>query len=167
MTQHAAQLVQQFSIQTPSVRTRSGTLSGGNAQKVVLARELARGTDIILAAQPTRGLDIGAMDYVHAQLMAQRDGGAAILLISTELDEILRLSDRIAVLYEGNIMGIVDADAVTVQQLGLWMAGQSAPNLNANPDANLDADPGPDANPDRASSHPSHSLSLDSQESAS
>ncbi|MGB3201346.1 MAG: ABC transporter ATP-binding protein [Nodosilinea sp.] len=127
MAAHAANLVQQFAIRTPSVNTQSGTLSGGNAQKVVLARELSQGHDIILAAQPTRGLDIGAMEFVHAQLMTQRDAGAAIVLISTELDEILRLSDRIAVLYEGQIVGIVEAENADVKQLGLWMAGKSTP----------------------------------------
>lgn len=126
MAKHAANLVQQFTIRTPSVKTQSGKLSGGNAQKIVLARELSRGHDIVLAAQPTRGLDIGAMEYVHAQLMAQREAGGAILLISTELDEILRLSDRIAVLYEGRIVGVMDADQADVKQLGLWMAGKHA-----------------------------------------
>ncbi len=126
MAYHAAQLVQQFTIRTPSVKTLSGTLSGGNAQKIVLARELSRGHNIILAAQPTRGLDIGALEFVHAQLMAQRDAGAAILLISTELDEILRLSDRIAVLYEGQIVGVMDGATADVNQLGLWMAGKAS-----------------------------------------
>lgn len=124
---HAQALVQRYLIRTPSVSTRCGSLSGGNAQKVVVARELARQPQIILAAQPTRGLDIGAMEYVHAQLMAQRDRGVAILLISTELDELLRLSDRIAVLYEGQIVGHRDAtaEASTLKQdLGLMMAGK-------------------------------------------
>lgn len=131
MAKHAANLVQQFTIRTPSVNTQSGKLSGGNAQKIVLARELSRGHDIVLAAQPTRGLDIGAMEYVHAQLMAQRDAGVAILLISTELDEILRLSDRIAVLYEGRIVGVMDAEQADVKQLGLWMAGKQSPAAQA------------------------------------
>ncbi|MBE9138386.1 ABC transporter ATP-binding protein [Nodosilinea sp. LEGE 07088] len=126
MAAHAAHLVQQFTIRTPSVKTRSGKLSGGNAQKVVVARELSQGHAIILAAQPTRGLDIGAMEFVHGQLMAQRDAGAAILLISTELEEVLRLSDRIAVLYEGRVVGVVRAENADVKQLGLWMAGKSA-----------------------------------------
>jgi ABC-type uncharacterized transport system ATPase subunit len=125
MAQHAANLVQQFSIRTPSVQTPGGKLSGGNAQKIVIARELSRDHPIILAAQPTRGLDIGATEYVHAQLMAQREAGAAILLISTELDEILRLCDRIAVLYEGQIVGLMDGETADVNQLGLMMAGKS------------------------------------------
>ncbi|MEM8502543.1 MAG: ABC transporter ATP-binding protein [Cyanobacteria bacterium P01_D01_bin.1] len=125
MASHAANLVRQFTIRTPSVKTLSGKLSGGNAQKVVLARELSHGHDIILSAQPTRGLDIGAMEFVHAQLMAQRDAGAAILLISTELEEILRLSDRIIVLYEGQVVGEMNAESANVKQLGLWMAGKT------------------------------------------
>lgn len=124
MAQHAANLVQQFSIRTPSVQTPGGKLSGGNAQKIVIARELSRDHPIILAAQPTRGLDIGATEYVHAQLMAQREAGTAILLISTELDEILRLCDRIAVLYEGEIVGLMDGETADVNQLGLMMAGK-------------------------------------------
>lgn len=125
MVKQAIALVQQYLIRTPSVQTPSGTLSGGNAQKVIIARELCRNHLIILAAQPTRGLDVGAMEYVHAQLMAQRDAGAAILLISTELDEILRLCDRIAVLYEGQIVGVMDAATADVNYLGLLMAGKT------------------------------------------
>lgn len=124
MAHHAANLVQQFDIRTPSVQTPGGKLSGGNAQKIVIARELSRDHPIILAGQPTRGLDIGATEYVHTQLMAQREAGAAILLISTELDEILRLCDRIAVLYEGEIVGLMDGETADVNQLGLMMAGK-------------------------------------------
>lgn len=124
MAQHAAALVKDYLIRTPSVQTPAGTLSGGNAQKVVIARELSRQPQVIVAAQPTRGLDVGAIEYVHSQLLAQRDQGAAILLISTELDEILRLCDRIAVLYEGRIVGWVKAETAAVNQLGLMMAGQ-------------------------------------------
>lgn len=136
----ALRLVDYFRIRTPSVQTPAGKLSGGNAQRVVLARELARHqhqTDpepgvttaplLILAAQPTRGLDISGIEYVHQQLLAQRQAGAAILLISTELEEILRLSDRIAVLYEGNVMAILDREAVDTHQLGLLMAGRTEP----------------------------------------
>lgn len=124
IARYAKDLVDRYLIRTPTLATACGSLSGGNAQKVVVARELARKPDVILAAQPTRGLDIGAMAYVHAQLMAQRDQGAAILLISTELDELLRLSDRIAVLYEGQIVGQMDAATADIQTLGLMMAGQ-------------------------------------------
>ncbi len=122
---HAGKLVERFFIRTPSVKTRTGKLSGGNAQKVIFARELTRDHQVILAAQPTRGVDIGATEFIHAQLLARRDAGAGILLISTELDEILSLSDRIAVLYEGQILDVVDAEQANVQYLGLLMAGKS------------------------------------------
>jgi general nucleoside transport system ATP-binding protein len=121
---HAFNLVQQYLIRTPSVKTQTGKLSGGNAQKVVLARELTRDHQVLLAAQPTRGLDIAATEFVHAQLLARRDAGVAILLISTELDEILSLSDRVAVLYEGAIVGLIDTADVDVNDLGLLMAGK-------------------------------------------
>ena len=102
----------------------AGNLSGGNAQKMVLARELSRKPKVLLAAQPTRGLDVGAIEFVHRKLVEQRDAGLGLLLISTELDEILALSDRIAVMYEGEIMGTVEADGVDVKDIGLMMAGQ-------------------------------------------
>jgi general nucleoside transport system ATP-binding protein len=119
----AQQLVADYDVRTPSVETLAGKLSGGNAQKVVLARELARKPKVLLAAQPTRGLDVSAIEYVHRKLVEQRDAGVAILLISTELDEILSLSDRIAVMYEGRIVGVVDADGADVGRIGLMMAG--------------------------------------------
>ncbi|NJL45203.1 MAG: ATP-binding cassette domain-containing protein, partial [Leptolyngbyaceae cyanobacterium SM2_3_12] len=127
---HAAQLMQRFSIRAPSVQTPSGKLSGGMPKKIVIARELSGNHPVILAAQPTRGLDIGAMEYVHGQLMAQRQAGAAILLISTELDEILRLCDRIAVLYEGQIVGLIEAEAADINHLGLMMAGKSRTDMS-------------------------------------
>lgn len=121
---HATDLVQRFLIRTPSVKTRTGKLSGGNAQKVVFARELSRNHQVLLAAQPTRGLDVGATEFVRTQLLAQREAGTAVLLISTELDEILSLSDRIAVLYEGAIVDVIDAEAADLHDLGLLMAGK-------------------------------------------
>lgn len=121
---YATELVQRFFIRTPSVKTRAGKLSGGNAQKVILARELTRNHQVILAAQPTRGVDIGATEFVHAQLLARRDAGAGILLISTELDEVLSLSDRIAVLYEGQVLELLPAAQANVNNLGLRMAGK-------------------------------------------
>lgn len=111
-------------IRTPSIHTQASKLSGGNAQRIVLGRELLRSHQIVLAAQPTRGLDIGAVVDVYDQLMQRRNAGAAVLLISTELDEILSLSDRIAVLYEGEIVGIVNAKEADVRHLGLMMAGR-------------------------------------------
>ncbi|NDJ17526.1 ATP-binding cassette domain-containing protein [Myxacorys almedinensis A] len=123
---YAVDLVQRYLIRTPSVQTRAGNLSGGNAQKVVFARELTRHHQVLLAAQPTRGLDISATEFVHAQMVARRDAGTAVLLISTELEEILCLSDRIAVLYEGRIVGMMDGASADVHQLGLMMAGKTA-----------------------------------------
>ncbi len=107
----------------PEMVTRS--LSGGNQQKIVLARELSRTPSFVLAFQPTRGLDVGATEYVYRCLLEQRDRGAAILLISTELEEILMLADRIAVIYEGRIMGIIENKDADIEQLGLMMAGTS------------------------------------------
>ncbi len=125
IAEHSDRLIQAYQIKTPSRETPVQTLSGGNIQKVVLARELSRGPKVILAAQPTRGLDIGATEYVHGQLLKQREAGAAILLISEDLDEILALADRIVVMYEGRIMGEVPADQADPERLGLWMAGVS------------------------------------------
>lgn len=119
----AARLAQRFDVRTPSIEIRAGTLSGGNAQKLVLARELARKPVVLLAAQPTRGLDVSAIEYVHRTLIEQRDAGIAVLLISTELDEILSLSDRIAVIYEGRIIGEMAAEDADLTRIGLMMAG--------------------------------------------
>jgi simple sugar transport system ATP-binding protein len=123
---HANQLIDAFQVKTPSRETLAKNLSGGNIQKIVLARELSRRPRVLVAAQPTRGLDIGATEYVHTRLLEQRQEGTAILLISEDLDEILALSDRIAVIYEGQIMGVVDSDQATPEQLGLLMAGVKA-----------------------------------------
>ncbi len=121
----ARDLVATFDVRTPSVQTPAGKLSGGNTQKMILARELARNPRVLLAAQPTRGLDVSAIEFIHKRLVEQRDAGAAILLFSTELDEILTLSDRIAVMYGGRIVGLVDAADVDVNQLGLMMGGSA------------------------------------------
>jgi simple sugar transport system ATP-binding protein len=121
--EEAERLVENFDVRTPSVHVNAGKLSGGNAQKVVLARELERNPKVLIAGQPTRGLDINAIEYVHRKLIEQRDQGVAILLISTELDEILTLSDRIAVFYEGQIMAILDSDSADIHDIGLLMAG--------------------------------------------
>jgi simple sugar transport system ATP-binding protein len=123
IAEYADRLIQNFQIKTPSRDTPAKSLSGGNIQKVVLARELSRQPQVLIAAQPTRGVDIGATEYVHAQLLEQREKGMAILLISEDLDEVMALSDRIAVIFEGQIMGIVDGAETTPEQLGLLMAG--------------------------------------------
>jgi simple sugar transport system ATP-binding protein len=119
----AQELVAAFDVRVPSVDAPVGTLSGGNAQKIILARELARSPQVLLAAQPSRGLDVNAVGYIHQRLIEQRDAGVAILLISTELDEILALSDRIAVMYEGQIVDVVDAADADMHEIGLMMAG--------------------------------------------
>jgi simple sugar transport system ATP-binding protein len=123
ISRHAGDLIKQFSVKTPSQETQARNLSGGNIQKVVLAREISRNPRVIVAAQPTRGLDIGATEYVREQLLAERRKGAGILLISEDLDEILALSDRIAVIYEGQVMDIVSRENATPEKLGLLMAG--------------------------------------------
>jgi len=128
ISRHTGNLITQFQVKTPSRETLAKSLSGGNIQKMVLARELSRKPRAIVAAQPTRGLDIGATEYVRGQLLEQRQAGAAILLISEDLDEILALSDRIAVLYEGQIMDILPLAQATPERLGLLMAGVKTEN---------------------------------------
>jgi general nucleoside transport system ATP-binding protein len=123
ISSYAEDRIQSFDVRTPSKETMAGDLSGGNLQKVVLARELSLEPPVLLCAQPTRGLDVGAIEYVHNRILEQRDKSAAVLLISTELDEVLTLSDRIAVLYQGRIMGIIPNEDVDIEQLGLMMAG--------------------------------------------
>ena len=120
---HADRLIEQYRVKTPSKKTLAKSLSGGNIQKVLLARELSREPRAIVAAQPTRGLDIGASEYVHEQLLMERKKGTAILLISEDLDEILALADRIAVIYEGKIMDILPRETATKEDIGLLMAG--------------------------------------------
>jgi simple sugar transport system ATP-binding protein len=119
---NAEELIKQFQIKAKAT-DKIRTLSGGNMQKVLLARVLSRKPDVIIVPQPTRGLDVGATDYVRSQLLEQRDRGAAVLLISEDLDEILSLSDRIAVMYEGEIVGILPANEATPERLGLLMSG--------------------------------------------
>jgi simple sugar transport system ATP-binding protein len=119
----AAAGVKEFDIRTPSIETYAGALSGGNQQKVVVAREFSVPVKLVLAAQPTRGLDVGSIEYIHRRLVEQRDAGAAILLVSTELDEVIAVGDRIAVMFEGKIVGIVSGDDATHENLGLLMGG--------------------------------------------
>ncbi len=122
----SAELVAAFNVKTPTLDTPLKNLSGGNIQKLILARELSRKPAVLLAAQPTRGVDIGASEYIHHRLLEQRAAGTATLLISEDLDEIRALSDRIAVIYEGRIVGLVDGRTATAEQLGLMMAGAEA-----------------------------------------
>ncbi len=121
----AASRVQEYDVRTTSVQTPAGTLSGGNQQKVVVAREMGRDVKLLLASQPTRGLDVGSIEFVHKRLVAQRDAGAAVLIVSSELDEIYALADRIAVMYEGQIVAF-RPPTVSEQELGLLMAGSRA-----------------------------------------
>jgi simple sugar transport system ATP-binding protein len=120
---HARQLMERFDIRAPSPFTPAGSLSGGNQQKMVVAREFARPIRLLIAAQPTRGLDVGAMTFLHRQFVEKRNQGCAILLVSTELDEILSLSDRIAVMYRGHILATLPAPEATRESIGQLMAG--------------------------------------------
>ncbi|MCX6053680.1 MAG: ABC transporter ATP-binding protein [Chloroflexi bacterium] len=125
MRSFAIDLVKKFNVKTPGLDTPIKNLSGGNIQKLIMARELSRQPKVLIASQPTRGVDIGSTEYIHQRLLQQREEGTAIFLISEDLDEIRVLSDRIAVLYEGRIIGIVERDQATVEQIGLMMAGIS------------------------------------------
>lgn len=116
-------LVETYDVRTPGIMTTVGTLSGGNQQKVIVARELSRPIRLLIASQPTRGLDVGSIEFIHRQIVEARDRGAAVLLISAELDEIMSLSDRIAVMYKGQILETLDAETATREQIGLLMAG--------------------------------------------
>ncbi|MBP7961611.1 MAG: ABC transporter ATP-binding protein [Caldilineaceae bacterium] len=120
---HATELVAQYDVRTPSIDTAGGSLSGGNQQKMVVAREFSRTLNLLIAAQPTRGIDVGSIEFIHNQIVDKRDNGVAVLLVSSELDEIMALSDRIAVMYKGEIIGIVPRAEATREGLGLLMAG--------------------------------------------
>jgi simple sugar transport system ATP-binding protein len=120
---NAESLVAKFDIRTPNIYVRTSSLSGGNQQKAIVAREFSRPIKLLVAAQPTRGLDVGSIEFIHNQIIRKRDEGAAVLLVSAELDEIMSLSDRIAVMYAGRIVGIMPAEDADRQTLGLLMAG--------------------------------------------
>lgn len=122
MAARARELVSQFNVKTPGLETPLKNLSGGNIQKLILARELSRQPSVLIASQPTRGVDIGATEYIHQRLVQQRDAGTAVLLISEDLDEVLSLSQRIAVMYEGQIVGVVPPDT-PVETIGMMMTG--------------------------------------------
>lgn len=121
---YAERLIEQYDVrsgQGPVTVARS--MSGGNQQKAIIAREIDKNPDLLVAVQPTRGLDVGAIEYIHSQLVAQRDKGKAVLLVSLELDEVMNVSDRILVMYEGEIVGQLDPKTTSVEELGLYMAG--------------------------------------------
>jgi simple sugar transport system ATP-binding protein len=122
----AQRMIVEYGIATPSLRVPARALSGGNVQRLILARELSGDPGLIVAAHPTSGLDISATEQIHSLLLARRDAGAGILLVSEDLDEVLTLSDRIAVMYEGQVMGVVGAADADREHLGLMMTGQRA-----------------------------------------
>ncbi|MDF2521993.1 MAG: transporter related, partial [Clostridia bacterium] len=126
--EHARQLIKDFDVRTPNENVAARSLSGGNQQKLIIAREVERDPGLCIAAQPTRGLDVGAIEFVHKRLVDLRDSGKAVLLVSLELDEIMSLSDRIAVMYDGKIVAVVDAKDATEKKLGILMAGGSLEN---------------------------------------
>ena len=126
LEENANSLVQEFDIRTPSIKATAGTLSGGNKQKVVVARELSQNAKVVIASQPTRGVDVGSIEFIHTQLVAARDKGAAVLLVSAELDEVLSLSDRIAVMFGGKIVAILDGRDADRAKIGRLMAGLSS-----------------------------------------
>ncbi|MCH8985041.1 MAG: ABC transporter ATP-binding protein [Acidobacteria bacterium] len=119
----AEELIEQYDVRTPSAVVAASNLSGGNQQKVIVAREFSRNAPLVVASQPTRGIDVGSIEYIHERIVEQRDNGAAILIVSTELDEIMALSDRILVMYEGEIVAETTPSETTTTDLGLWMAG--------------------------------------------
>lgn len=134
MLENAKTLIERFDVRTPSAETAAGSLSGGNQQKVIVAREFSRPSKFIVASQPTRGLDVGSIEYIHNRLVKKRDEGTGVLLVSPELDEVMELSDRIAVMYRGKIVDILPGDEVTKEMVGLLMAGVSpndARSMNA------------------------------------
>jgi ABC-type uncharacterized transport system ATPase subunit len=119
----ASQAVKDYDVRTPSIDTYAGSLSGGNQQKVVVAREFSRPLKLVVAAQPTRGLDVGSIEYIHKRIVEQRDQGAAILIVSTELDEVIAVGDRIAVMQGGRVVGILEGDEATYEKVGMLMGG--------------------------------------------
>jgi simple sugar transport system ATP-binding protein len=120
--ENAKKLIKEFDVRTQSIFDTASSLSGGNKQKVVLARELSRSVKLVIVSQPTRGLDVGSIEFVHERLIAEKDSGRAVLLISSELDEVYSLADRIAVIYKGEILGVTDS-SISREKLGLMMAG--------------------------------------------
>jgi simple sugar transport system ATP-binding protein len=126
----ARERVKDFDIRTPSVETPAANLSGGNQQKVIVAREFSRPIRLLIASQPTRGLDVGSIQYIHERIVGKRDEGTAVLIVSSELDEVIALADRIAVMYRGRITGLLEAGAATREEIGLMMAGVSAGAAN-------------------------------------
>ena len=126
INQYSEAIVEKYDIRTSGVEAPISSLSGGNQQKLLVARELMKEPKLLLAMHPTRGVDIGAIDFIHKQIVAARNDGCAVLLISTELEEILSLSDRIGVIYKGKIKGEVSRDKVKMKDIAMWMVGKGA-----------------------------------------
>ncbi len=126
INKHGAELVEKYDIRTPSAMTPARNLSGGNKQKVIVAREFSRPTKLLIAAQPTRGIDVGSIEFIHNQIVSQRDAGAAVLVVSAELDEVLGLADQVAVMFHGQIVAILPIEEATRERVGLLMAGSEA-----------------------------------------
>ena len=122
---HARDLIQEFDVRTVNELVPAKSLSGGNQQKAIIAREISRDPELLIVANPTRGLDVGAIEFIHKRIIEQRDKFKAVLLVSFELEEILNVSDRIAVIHDGEIVGVVNANETSEQELGLLMAGSS------------------------------------------
>jgi len=141
IAKNAVDKVAEFDVRTQSAQSTADTLSGGNQQKVVLARELARPLKLFIASQPTRGVDVGSIEFLHKRIVAERDGGTPVVIVSTELDEVLELADRIAVLFAGKLMGIVPGKS-SRELLGLMMAGLNAADAQAQLDAPVAPDNG-------------------------
>jgi simple sugar transport system ATP-binding protein len=120
---HAEAVIDEFDVRTPNATVTASSLSGGNKQKFIVGREFSEDIELLVAAQPTRGIDIGAIEFIHRRIIEQRDKGTAVLLVSAELDEILGLADRIAVLYDGKLMDVLDANVANRERVGLLMAG--------------------------------------------
>ena len=122
----AVELVDQYDVRTPSVDLAASTLSGGNQQKLIVAREFGRTTKLIVASQPTRGVDVGSIEYIHRRIVEERDEGSAVLIVSSELDEVMALADRILVMFRGRVVAETTPQETTAAQMGLFMAGESA-----------------------------------------
>ncbi len=131
--EYANRLIEQYDVRSgQGAITKARSMSGGNQQKAIIAREIDKNPELLIAVQPTRGLDVGAIEYIHKQLVAQRDAGKGVLLVSLELDEVMNVSDRILVMFEGEIVGEFDPKKVTVEELGLYMAGSKRKETGAN-----------------------------------
>ena len=129
---YADELIERFDIRSGQGRTTMArSMSGGNQQKAIVAREIDQNADVLVAVQPTRGLDVGAIEFIHKQLVEQRDKGKAVLLMSFELDEVMDVADRVIVMFEGEIMGNLDPKKVSVEEMGLYMAGVKREEKNA------------------------------------